>query len=78
MSGMSPMQSLLIFGGIPLAVYAVIALLVYAPGWGRSPKYRPGLTWFAEPVWFNAPVGSSEALRSAAPAPDAGGTSARW
>ncbi len=75
---MSPMQSLLIFLGIPLAVYAVIALLVYAPTWVRSPKYRPGLTWFAEPVWFNPPPQAAQALAQATPAPDAGGTSARW
>jgi hypothetical protein len=75
---MSPMQALLIFLGIPLAVYAVVTLLVYAPGWGRSPKYRPGVTWFAEAVWFNGPADVPTALQAAEPAPDAGGTSARW
>jgi len=75
---MSPMQAVLVFAGIPLAIYAVVSLLVYAPGWVRSPRYRPGLTWFAEPVWFNAPPGAVDALRTATPGPDAGGTSARW
>ena len=78
MSGMSPLQSLVVFAGIPLALYAVISLLVYAPSWVRSPKYRPGLTWFAEPVWLNGPGDVDEALRTAVAAPDAGGTSARW
>jgi hypothetical protein len=75
---MSTLQGLLIFAGIPIVFYAVVALLVYAPSWGRSPKYRPGLTWFAEPVWFNAPTNAGEELRQAVPAADAGGTSARW
>jgi hypothetical protein len=75
---MSTLQGLLVFAGIPIVFYAVVALLVYAPGWGRSPKYRPGLTWFAEPVWFNPPTNAEAALRQAVPAADAGGTSARW
>jgi len=75
---MSPLQSVIVFAGIPLAVYALVSLLVYAPSWVRSPKYRPGLTWFAEPVWFNGPADPHGALVTAVPVPDAGGTSARW
>jgi hypothetical protein len=75
---MSTLQSVMIFAGIPIVFYAVVALLVYAPSWGRSPKYRPGLTWFAEPVWFNPPDAPGNARAQALPAADAGGTSARW
>jgi hypothetical protein len=75
---MSTLQALMIFAGIPILFYAVVALLVYAPSWGRSPKYRPGLTWFAEPVWFNPPANAADALGQAVTAADAGGTSARW
>ena len=32
--------------------YAVITLLVFTPSWVRGPKYRPGLSWWAEPVWI--------------------------
>jgi hypothetical protein len=75
--------TILIFVGIPLAVFAVIAFLVYLPSMLRRPRYRPGRTeWSYRPVWIGGPSDAEAAL--AAVPPDAvsdvrgGGASARW
>jgi hypothetical protein len=74
-------EALLIYIGIPLLLFVVIALLVYAPSMARGPRYRPGLGWWAAPVWFGGPEhsGSVEsAVSAAAPTQGGGGASARW
>lgn len=45
-------QTLGVFLGIPLGIYAAFALLVYLPGATRRPRYRPGEPWPYEPVWY--------------------------
>jgi hypothetical protein len=52
----------LLFVGVPLLIVAVIFLLVYAPSTARSPRYRPGLAWRAEPEWFDGPAEGLAAL----------------
>ncbi|MFC6155753.1 aa3-type cytochrome oxidase subunit CtaJ [Kribbella jiaozuonensis] len=42
--------------GIPLLVVAVLALLVFASSIADGPRYRPGLSWWAPPVWINGPT----------------------
>lgn len=49
-------QTLLVFVGIPLLVISVVTLLVYAPSIARGPRYRPGLSWWAPPVWIGGPA----------------------
>ena len=49
-------HTVLVFVGIPLLVVAVVALLVFAPSIAHGPRYRPGLSWWAPPVWINGPV----------------------
>ena len=61
---------------LPLAIYALIALLVYTPSWARGPKYRPGLSWWAQPIWIGG-VGL-DAAETASPVREGGGCSARW
>ena len=61
---------------LPLTVYLVISLLVFTPSWVRGPRYRPGLSWWAEPVWIGG--AGLDAAREAAAAPEGGGCSARW
>lgn len=46
----------LVFVGIPVLVIAVVALLVFAPSIAKGPRYRPGLSWWAPPVWINGPA----------------------
>lgn len=80
--GLSSGQALLIYLGVPLAVAAVVALLTYLPSIARGPRYRPGRTWTANPVWFSGSDAPEEALRQTTPEDIArtsrGGASARW
>lgn len=73
---MSTLEALLWYVALPLLVVAVITVAVYAPSWVRGPRYRPGLSWWAEPVWLGgadlASVGQAE------PVTEGGGCSARW
>jgi hypothetical protein len=76
--GLTVLQTLLIYAGIPAALFLVITLLVLAPGMARGPRYRPGLGWWAAPVWFNGPADADTAVHSGVPTIEAGGSSARW
>jgi hypothetical protein len=77
-SGLSVLQTLLIFVGIPAAIFALVVVLVSAPSAVRGPRYRPGLGWWAAPVWFNGPEDADLAVRSATATTGGGGASARW
>lgn len=43
--------------GLALVSFLLIAVAVAAPAWLRRDRYRPGLGWDAESVWFNGPDG---------------------
>ena len=75
---LSLLNTLLLFVGIPVLVFAVIWVLVTASARSRGPRYRPGLDWWAAPVWFNGPDDVDNAVRSAAETTGGGGASARW
>jgi hypothetical protein len=67
---LSIIETLVVFAGIPLAVVAVIAGLVYAGG-ARSNdrRYRPGRPFDFAPVWFlSAPESQAEAAANGHPA----------
>lgn len=49
-------HTVLVFVGIPALVVAVLALLVFAPSIAKGPRYRPGLSWWAPPVWIGGPA----------------------
>ena len=76
--GLSTLETLLWFVGVPAVICGILALLVYAPAMSRGPRYRPGLTWFAEREWVGGPDGASSAGGAAGGAPGgaAGGASA--
>ena len=76
--GLSVLQTLLVFVGIPAALFVAIVLLVSAPSAARGPRYRPGLGWWAAPVWFNGPDDADPAVRTATATAGGGGASARW
>jgi hypothetical protein len=77
--GLSVIQTLGIYVGIPVLLFVVIAVLVAAPAAARGPRYRPGLGWWAAPVWFNGPDDAERAVRDAAGSTgQGGGASARW
>jgi len=87
---MSVVETVLIYVGIPLAVFALVALLVLGPGSARSPRYRPGSSWDFNPVWYlphpahDGPVSAASADRLqltgsvAQPAVASGGASGEW
>jgi hypothetical protein len=52
-TGVSIPETVLIFVGAPVAIYAVIALAALGPSQLRAPaRYRPGRPWPHQPAWF--------------------------
>jgi hypothetical protein len=66
----SIVETVLVFVGVPVLVYGLVALLLWAPGGRhRRPRYRPGDAWHYEPVWYipqprpgAAPAGTGHAV----------------
>lgn len=52
---MSPLQALLIYGGIPLALVLLITTLVLAPSIIRGDRQQRGVASWTEPQWFGGP-----------------------
>ena len=75
--GLSFLENVLIFAGIPLGLFCLITLLVLAPSIMRG-GYKPSLGWWAEPVWFGGPSNPYEALEDVHETQEGGGASARW
>lgn len=51
---MTVWETVLVFGVLPLGGLAVLALLTFAPGASRTPRYRVGRPWEHDPVWYVA------------------------
>jgi hypothetical protein len=77
-AGLSVLETLLIFVGIPAAIFVTVVILVNASSRARGPRYRPGLGWWAAPIWFNGPDDAEAAVRTATATAGGGGASARW
>jgi hypothetical protein len=81
--GINTWLAILIFVGVPLALFGVIAALVYGPGVARRPRYRPGSReWGYPPVWIGGPD-EPEAVLTHTPADSVieargGGAGAGW
>ncbi len=85
---MSVVETLLVYVGSPVLIYAVLAVLVYGRGASRtSPRYRPGKGWAHEPVWYlprpeTSGAHAVAALTAGSPAVPArtarGGASGTW
>ena len=73
---MSTLETLAWFVAGPVLLYVVVSLAVYAPSWARGPRYRPGLSWWAEPVWLGG--GDLAATARVTPVDEGGGCRARW
>jgi hypothetical protein len=58
-------ETVLVFAVLPLALLAVLAVMTFARGASRTPRYRVGRPWEHEPVWYvarpdvDAPAGSA-------------------
>ena len=85
----SPAHVILLLVVAPVALFALITLLVYVPSMKKGESYHPGQPWRSEAEWFGGPKGGVEAAdRVHQPAAVAaghqdddavrGGTSARW
>jgi hypothetical protein len=80
---LTPLTTVALFLGIPLAAAALITFLVFLPSIVSGPRYRPGRSWSATASWFGESIGTGEALMPEITAlPEAtregGGASARW
>lgn len=51
---MSIGETLLVFGGIPLAVILVVCAWAFASSARSAPRYRPGRPFTFTPVWYLA------------------------
>jgi hypothetical protein len=86
----SILHTLLLFGGVPLLITAVIVLAVMAPSLARGPRYSPGHRSNTKSEWFGdaEPPPPLEAAPDQPPqltgstrapaADDTGGASVRW
>ncbi len=73
------LETMLIYVGIPLGLFLVVAAACAAPALLHRPRYRPGRAWTAAPIWFTGPQDPEAALERARPGRTAGGgASARW
>lgn len=70
---MTIVQVLLVFVGIPVAVFLLLGAAVYGLSSRRSRRYRPGRPFEFQPVWF---VASPERIVGPAPVPATAGTEA--
>ena len=64
----SPIYVILVLGAIPLALFALITLLVYLPSMRRGDGHAAGEAWRGDPEWFGGPRQGLEAVDAAAPA----------
>ena len=89
--GLTALQTLLIYAGIPIGLFLLITLLVMAPSIARGPRYRTDRAWNAQPRMFGFPehlgdtapgapaeLTAAETGETTPSKDDGGGASARW
>jgi|tagenome__1003787_1003787.scaffolds.fasta_scaffold20884524_3 hypothetical protein len=52
LSSVTVAETILVFVGIPLALYVLLALLIFLPGGRKRSRYKPGQPWNHAPVWY--------------------------
>lgn len=78
-SGLSILQTLLVFLGGPLLLFALLAVAVALPAMRKQPRYQPGRPWQHDPVWFAGPDDPQAALTAHRPGKaQGGGASVEW
>jgi hypothetical protein len=45
-------ETILVFAGVPLAIVAVLALLIFLPGGRKRSRYKSGQPWEHAPIWY--------------------------
>lgn len=58
LSPVSVAETLLVLVGVPLAVIAVVALLIFVPGGRKHPRWKSGQPWDHEPIWYEPHAGA--------------------
>ena len=76
--GLTAVETLGLFVGIPALVIAIVYLLVFAGSGSRGPRYRPGVAWQGAPRWWGGPPDGERAVESAEPTRGGGGARAHW
>jgi hypothetical protein len=72
---LSGLEVIGIFAGIPLALFALIVLLVLAPSMVKGGGRQPGLDWDGQPEWFGARPGAAPVATSQPATSQPGGRS---
>ena len=49
---MNVAETILVFVGIPLAIFLLLALLIFMPGGRKHTRYKPGQPWNHAPIWY--------------------------
>jgi hypothetical protein len=52
LSAVNVAETILVFVGAPLAVFVLLALLIYVPGGRKRARYKAGQPWEHEPIWY--------------------------
>ena len=76
--GLTALETLGLFVGIPALVIATVYVLVFAGSGAKGPRYRPGVAWRGQPQWWGGPPDGERALESAQPTQSGGGARAHW
>jgi hypothetical protein len=74
----SALEFLAIFVGAPLAIIAVLALLVYLPSMMRGQSSEPALVFSQRSEWFGGPRKKPDAEDDKAEREPTGGAGAQW
>lgn len=69
------LYALLLLGGVPLLLFAGIAVLTYLPALIRGEKLAPGA---ADDQWFGGPRQGAKELESGVQAEETGGARGTW
>ena len=69
------LYALLLLAGVPLLLFAVIAVLTYLPALIRGEKLAPGA---ADDQWFGGPRQGAKELESGVQAEETGGARGTW
>lgn len=78
-SGLSTVETLVLFVLLPFVLVSAVAALVWLPGMVKADRYRPQRGWTARPVWFAGPPDPVAAVETADASSSArGGAGGSW
>ena len=76
--GLTAVETLGLFLGIPLLVITIVYLLVFAGSGARGPRYRAGVAWRGDPEWFGGPTDGTSGVEAGSSTSGGGGARAHW